>query len=234
VSINEQEIQDPNRFGGAAGRGRRRGSRSGTTLLEVVIGASVITVLLGVLSAATLSAERAQAQSATLRDLETRARRAVDRIAIELGGAGRAGLVPQPVAPLGSSTLAYQLNEGWTGSGVQWSAQTRIAHSPSPGDPGFGLDRDGDGIVDAGRVVWVRNEGLPDERSVVWVQGVSELAEGELANGEDDNGNGLIDERGLSFELAGDTLRIRLTLEHIEPDGRRILRTIESAVGLRN
>lgn len=211
-----------------------RSSRAGVTLLEMVIGASLLTVLLGGLSAVTLSAERVEAQTSAILELESRARRTVDRIAEELRTARRDGLWPQPSAPLGSSGLQYQRNEGWSAGAISWSPPLSIALRPSPEDPDYGADGDGDGLVDAGRVIWTRDIGLPGETSATLVNGVSDLTEGETANGLDDNGNGLIDERGLSFELDGDMLHIRLTLERIEIGGQRILRTIDTAIGLSN
>jgi hypothetical protein len=66
------------------------------------------------------------------------------------------------------------------------------------------------------------------------VNWVRELLEGELPNGLDDNGNGLIDESGLSFEIDGDTITIRLTLERFDAEGTLITRTVETAVTLKN
>ena len=49
-----------------------------------------------------------------------------------------------------------------------------------------------------------------------------------------DNGNGLVDERGLCFELVDGNLNIRLSLEGRDPDGFEILRTFQTSVWLRN
>ncbi len=66
------------------------------------------------------------------------------------------------------------------------------------------------------------------------VRNVREHLEGEIDNGADDNGNGLIDEGGLSFSLAGKTLTIRLTIQGIHPKGQLISRTLETSLTLRN
>ncbi|MEQ1892117.1 MAG: hypothetical protein ABL998_06210 [Planctomycetota bacterium] len=61
-----------------------------------------------------------------------------------------------------------------------------------------------------------------------------ELAEGELDDGDDDNGNGLVDEEGLSFERTGGRLVIRLSLESLDSNGNSLVRTVQTSVRLRN
>ena len=63
---------------------------------------------------------------------------------------------------------------------------------------------------------------------------MSELLEGELPNGIDDNGNGLIDEPGFSIDFEGRAVNVRLSLERRGATGRNILRTAETRVRLRN
>ena len=74
-----------------------------------------------------------------------------------------------------------------------------------PDEVDDGQDNNGNGLIDEGRIVWTRNVGAPDERSVVLCHQVREYLEGEVPNGLDDNGNGLVDEKGLSFERNGET-----------------------------
>jgi hypothetical protein len=71
---------------------------------------------------------------------------------------------------------------------------------------------------------------------VVWARDVSDLLEGEIENDADDNGNGLVDERGLSFEIddTGNVLTIRLTCERLDEGRRPLRKTVETAVRLRN
>jgi hypothetical protein len=142
--------------------------------------------------------------------------------------------VPEPLAPWGSSTLDFQCNEGYGAGGVVWSAPVRLSFDYDGADPDDGADNDSDGLVDEGAIVRRVNPGSADETSVVLVNWVRELLEGELPNGLDDNGNGLIDESGLSFEIDGDTITIRLTLERFDAEGTLITRTVETAVTLKN
>jgi type II secretory pathway pseudopilin PulG len=216
----------------ATGNGRR--ARRGLTLVELVISMTMLTVILGAVALATLRGNDAYNTGRTVAELETRAQRIVSQIAQELRGARRAGLVPDPLPPFGSSTLDYQVNTGFAGGAVAWSAPLRISFDYSPGEVDDGADNDSNGIADEGSAVWRRNPGAANEERVVWGNWVREFLEGEVPNGADDNGNGLIDERGLCFQAAGDTLTIRLTLERRDPDQRLITRTVETAVGLRN
>jgi hypothetical protein len=71
-------------------------------------------------------------------------------------------------------------------------------------------------------------------QEVVLCGSVRPRAPGEIANGIDDNGNGLVDEAGLSFELSGRTLTIRLTLERPDRVAGTLSRTVTTSVRLRN
>ena len=53
-------------------------------------------------------------------------------------------------------------------------------------------------------------------------------------NLNDENGNGLRDEGGLSLDYNGPRLNVRLTLERIDPKGFRITRTVQRTVAVRN
>lgn len=214
--------------GGANARG------AGVGLVELVLSLAILVVVVGAMAAATVSAQRAFRASLARGELDTAARRTIDRIAEDLRTAGRAGLVPVPVAPLGSSSLRYQRNVGWEAGEVVWSSPLTIELVAAPDDPTNGADDDGDGMVDERCVVWTRDAGTSSEISTSWTCGVPRLAEGELANGLDDDGDGLADEAGLSFVLEGDVLVIRLTLRRSLPGDEVLMRSVEAAVALRN
>jgi hypothetical protein len=65
---------------------------------------------------------------------------------------------------------------------------------------------------------------------------VREYLEGEDQDDADQNGNGLSDERGLCFtyDAAADALTIRITVERLDSEGRRLISTAETSVRLRN
>ena len=89
-------------------------------------------------------------------------------------------------------------------------------------------------LIDEGVVVWTENEGVPGERRVIVCRGVRELLEGEIANGLDDNGNGLIDEPGFCVQVTGEVVTLRLTLDALDSDNRVLTKTVESSIWIRN
>ncbi|MCZ6597746.1 MAG: hypothetical protein O7B99_08925, partial [Planctomycetota bacterium] len=84
------------------------------------------------------------------------------------------------------------------------------------------------------KVVWKQNPGTPEERRVAWCNTVRPFLGGELMNGIDDNGNGLIDENGLSFTVDRNAVWIRLSLERMSKDGSTVTESVETVVTCRN
>jgi len=82
---------------------------------------------------------------------------------------------------------------------------------------------------DLGRLVWVERPGTPSEFRFVVADHVSPLLEGEELNGLDDNGNGLVDEPGLTFVLFRFAVTIRLSVEAPTPGGL-VRETLETTV----
>ena len=66
------------------------------------------------------------------------------------------------------------------------------------------------------------------------MKGVAEFFEGELSNGLDDNGNGVIDEADLNIHRAGDVLNIRLTVQDSLGQNVVLTRTLQTSTRLRN
>jgi hypothetical protein len=182
-------------------------------VIEVVISITIFAgTVLGLLSVLD-RLQGASNDAARLADMRVRARSALDRIVRELGDSGLSVISPQPVAPLGASSLTYQRAQGYESGNIVWGPQARIEWRLEPGEIDDGRDNDGDGLIDEGEIVWTERPDTPDAHSVVWCTGVAKLAEGESANLFDDNGDGLIDEPGLSFQIADNVLAVRLTLE---------------------
>lgn len=215
--------------------GRQRASRrAGYSMLELMIGlALTATMVLAVVftSDRTTGAYR---ESRARQDLEMQASRTLDRIASVFADAERAGLDPQPLAPFGAEAVDYRRCLGWDGADVVWGPESRFALELETGELDDGVDNNGNGLVDEGVVVWIREPDTPNEQRTVIAHGVSRLWPGEIENGGDDNGNGLLDERGLSFELSGNVLTIRLCLEDVDRDGRLLQNTAETSVRIRN
>ena len=192
--------------------------RSGFTLVELMIAlvllGIVVTKLTIVIGEARSSFGRESARMA----VEDRALYVLDQIAFAVMGSDRGTLNPDPALPAFSSLLRYQISMGVEDGEVVWSAPQRIALTNDTGR----------------QVTWFEQPGLANERRVAWSNWVTQLFEGEVANGLDDNRNGLKDEKGLSFDLDGDSVIIRLTIEKPGVDGEPIVKTLQTRVTCRN
>ncbi len=216
------------------GPARQPFARRGLSLVELVLGMTLMSMMLGSIGSILVSSSRAWHAGQVESLLERNAQRTLNQVARELAPIGAQQLVPQPLAPLGSSSMRYHKNQGFGPTGVVWSAPLRLEHRREAAELDNGLDDDGDGLVDEGELVWTRDDGLPTQQQVVWARGLCEYLEGELANGGDDNGNLLVDEPGLSFELVGSRLAIRLSMQAVDPDGVVLTHTAITSIGIRN
>ena len=213
--------------------GRRQDG--GFTLLELVISVGVLGL---VLTALGLLQSRSTAESKSLQargTAETNARRALDRVAGELTGVGRSLIFPDPTTSFGTSALTYQRPTGVSNAGiVTWSTASRIELQLDPREVDNGIDDDRDGLVDERRLLYTREFGTANARSVVLCTNLPELVPGETVNGLDDNGNTLVDEAGLNIRRIGDLLNLRITVQ--QPfDGDQIATvTLETSVVLHN
>lgn len=201
----------------AHGNARARRSRAGFTLLEMVIALTLVALVVTNIVMAMESGTKAYEAGSSRGEIEDQARRTLDRIALAIMGSTRDGLAPGQEAPLHTSSLTYQLNLGYEDGEAVWSDPERI-------------ERD----EQAAQIAWLRNPGAAEEQRVVWTKWVREYMDGEVQNGIDDNGNGLIDESGLSFTLEEDLVTIRLTLERPGPDGRPVTVPLMTQVNVRN
>lgn len=196
---------------------RVNSSRGGWTLLEALIATVLGTLVIAKsVTMMKLSGEVTDAQSEAM-ILEDNARLVMNRIGVALMGADREQLIPT-IEELHSSGVRYRFSLGVDVDGtVQWSDEEKIS------------------LEEAGSSVqWFQSPEMPEERRVVWTNLVQPLLEGEVMNGIDDNGNGLVDEEGLSFVLDGDAVRIRLSLQRPGSQGEPLIRSIESVVTCRN
>lgn len=191
--------------------------RAGLTLLELML----VLVLLAIVSVKAFSAVHVVNESLSQETreiaLEDQARRVLRRIAYEIMGANRGSLIPVASAPMSSDDMLYQVNLGIQNGAVIWSDPEEVA-----------LEED------RGKVYWSENPDTEAERRVVWTSLVAPYLEGEIPNGMDDNGNGLIDERGLSFVIDRDSVTVRLTLERMLEGGESVIQTVQTTVTCRN
>jgi type II secretory pathway pseudopilin PulG len=189
----------------------------GFTVVEVLFVTGLLGLVLSTLAMFLGSAQNSYRASAASMNLETRGMRLVRRIVDALRSADGPSVSALPSAPFSASLVNYQLVLPYDGSQTGFSPPTRIRFD----------------AVD-GTVHWEESPGLPEERHAPWGGGVTPFAEGEVFNGLDDNGNGLIDESGLFFSREGNLLTIGLTLSEIGPNGTPSIRSWDARLLLRN
>ena len=212
----------------------RNSTRSGFTLVELTLAAGLFAVLFG--SAALAVREGMSAYKATRinSNVETRVRRAIDRVASELTSTGLGTLLPDPAGQFGASDFVFQRAIGTNGDDIVWGSQIRIAFEYETGEADDGIDNNDNGLVDEGVLVMTLDDGGGNEQRIVLVHGVAEFLEGETADGTDENGNGIIDESGFNVHRVGDTLVLRLSAAEVSPQAGVITRTLGTSIRLRN
>jgi type II secretory pathway pseudopilin PulG len=189
-------------------------SRRGWTLIELAIATTLLSVVLAKAVNVLRSAYGVIAVQTTSMAADDQARQSVDRIAKALMGAQRVTLWPS-LEGIHTTRVRYRTNAGSVGGEIDWALE-EIA------------------LAEGGVIRWRTAPDRPEERGAVWAHGVRPLLEGEVSNGIDDNGNGLIDEEGLSFVVDGDGVIIRLSTERAELAGHPIVQTFERRVRCRN
>ena len=194
-----------------------RPTRAGFSLLELIIALAVLGLLMSNVGLVMRTSSEVTQAGIRIEQLESQADLTMNRIAMAIMASSSEGIVPAPEAPESADHLRFSRNVGVEDGGVLWGNEEIIElEHPS------------------GQIVWRENLGTSEERRMVWSKWVSELLEGELPNAMDDNSNGLTDEAGLAFDMSGDLITIRITLENVDSEGKRLLRTLETQVTARN
>ncbi|NOT30638.1 MAG: prepilin-type N-terminal cleavage/methylation domain-containing protein [Planctomycetes bacterium] len=195
----------------------RPSTQSGLTLLEVLLAVSLLGILaykgFAVLDSA---ADTTQASTSEVL-VEERCQIVLERIARAVMSSSRESLAPAAEAPLSTEELTFQMHLGIENGEVIWSDPEKIALEQLENE-----------------AYWTRTPEAGPEQRVVLTHLVRPYLEGELPNGMDDNGNGLIDEKGLSFVVDRNAVHIRITLERVDGNGRLVTRTAQTTVTCRN
>lgn len=192
------------------------GARAGVSLLEVLIALTLLGLVVAKTAVAFQTASEMTRDSATQMDLEGQARRVLNQVAFAVMSADREALFPSPESPNFSDEITYMVSLGVDAAGdVVWSDPESVS------------------LNAISQVLWRQNPDEPEERRVAWCNAVRPFLGGELQNGLDDNENGLIDERGLTFTLEGDLVTIRLSLERPGDEGP-VAVDVETVVTVRN
>jgi Tfp pilus assembly protein PilW len=214
--------------------GARRRRTRGFSLLEILLGLTMVGSFLGALVMVVSASTRAARTGMARQSAESQARRALDRIVRELVSSAVGTLDPDPVAPWGGASLTFQRISSFSEGAIEWGVPARLSLELEPGELDNGLDDNANGLVDEGQLVYTLDPDAPAPQSVVWVKGVREFYPGELPNGLDDNANGLADEAGLSFERRDGRLIVRLCLEETDGQGHTLVHALTTTVRPRN
>jgi hypothetical protein len=208
------------------------------TLLEVMLGLALFTAFASSAFFALEASASSYRTETTVAHLAFLAGKAMDDVAEHLREADFDALLPAPggvAPPASASSIDFQTANGFANGAATWGPVERLALEPEPEDATDGVDNDGDGLVDEGRLVWIENPALGGGRRTVLCSHVAAMLEGEIAgNGGDDNGNGLVDEPGFCVEFVGDRATVHITLERLDPERRRIQQSSSRTVTPRN
>ena len=212
-------------------------SSGGYTMVEVLVAATILALMLGAVTLVGGANDRAYQSGIALAHLEAQTDEALARIVAEIRIAELETITPDPTAGVGAGALQYTQAVGFTAGQVVSTPLRVLAFAYEAGELDDGIDNNGNGLVDEGRVLLTEDLGGPDERQRVLTRWVSELLEGEIQNGLDDNGNGLVDEAGFWVERDADspgTFLLRLSLHRVDSQGRLITRTAQTSTRIRN
>ena len=213
---------------------QRRASAGGFSLVEMAVVVALLSLVLGSLTLIGSTSNKAYQTGAVQSHLESRAAIAIAQMVDELRIAGVDTVAPDPLQGVGSSDLRYVQATGFANGQINWTPLRNLRLEYEIGELDDGLDNNGNGLVDEGRVVLVEDLGGATERRRVLTRWVPEFLEGELENGLDDNGNGLVDERGFVVERIGETYMIRLTVQRRTTEGQLLTRTARASTRSRN
>lgn len=212
----------------------QRKHQGGYTLIELMVSMSLLTSLVISVFLVTQRSSDAFRTGAVAAELQSNSVRALRRVADRIQTSTEGRLTPRLVSPFSSPSVEFQRPIGFDGETVVWGDAESIAFELDPLEADDGIDNDGDGLVDEGRIVWTENPGDPASRTVRWVSNVRRYLEGELPNNLDDNGNGLVDEAGFAISVQGAIVTIWLTLERVESGSSTLIHTSQTSVRLRN
>jgi prepilin-type N-terminal cleavage/methylation domain-containing protein len=190
-------------------------ARKGFTLIEMTIAMAIVgSVLAGIFAVISTSNRAFQTTSASTR-VDNLVVETLDQITRRLRASKLSTITPVQSPPFSSNRIDFQRSTDFVGGAAVWSPTERI-------------------IFQNGQVQWIQNLGLANQTTTVWADNVPTYLQGEVANGADDNANGLIDEGGLCFTFTGTSVVVRLTLRVRSSSGAVLTHTAQEQVFFRN
>ena len=212
--------------------------KAGYTMIEMLIALVVLAIALGAAALVGLRSEMTfRAESARI-TLDGQARTVPARLTEELRSSAEGSVTALAESPTWDSALTFDsvASIDPSSGAIDWTT-SRVELRLEAGELDDDVDNNNNGLVDEGRLVLIRDWGGPNEIEVVLTRWVAEYLDGESFDPlvvVDDNGNGLIDERGFCVERSGSTITLRLTLSRRGGDGTLATNTAETSVSLRN
>ncbi len=186
-------------------------------MVEVVISLTILGIILGnivMLQSASANAYESGVFGSTLEDS---AESTMDRIALAV-----------------MSTRIDSLDEVLAAPGFCSEIDYEVVLDVIDGEPVFGAPEKIEFLMSTGQVMWTRDPESPEGVEISWSRYVSEMLEGEVPNGVDDNGNGIADEQGLAFNRDVNQIMIRLTLTREDSNHVQYTKTKTRRVTCRN
>lgn len=211
-----------------------RTRRTGATLVEVAISATLLIAVLGGAAMVAKSGSDLEKVSSARSLTRARGTRALERVVQLLELAESSSISPSPATAFGTEVARYRALESVVDGAPSWGDFHQIGFEYEDGEVNDGIDQDGDGRIDEGMLVWTRNVGEDDELRVVLVHDISERGVGETLNGLDDDGDGVIDEAGFGMVLEGSVLTLTLCLEDVDGRGQPYSTEVTTTLLLRN
>lgn len=216
---------------GSVGREQRRGLTLVEIVMSISLGALVVSSALQVVVRGTAVSDTAS----TGGELEEDLRRALDLATDSLRAArASSGIVEDSSAGAPAGRLVFE-TLAFADDAAPTTSENWIEVVPQPGEPWNGRDDDGDGLVDEGRLVLVRDPGLMGERRITLCDGIPRAGDGELPGDDiDQDGDGLIDERGVEIVVEERGVLLRLSAEARTRDGEVLRHAAQRWIRQRN
>lgn len=192
-------------------------SRAGLTLIELLIAMSLLGIVLSSVDAVLNALASGYRSGATRQELDAMGARVVQKVVSGLRFADPEAVLGLAEAPFYGTSIEYRPSSRYDEVSTSWGDLQRLQYS----------------TVDD-TLLWVRETSTGETGVVLKCEGVAEYQAGEIANGIDDNGNGLVDEPGFCVAQDGDLVTVWLTLKDTDHARKDVERSWSASIRCRN